>query len=948
MKVFFAIWILLRRIINQWRLEVCLLLGLLVAMAVVVAVPLYTNGVLQESFLKDMKTANSDAPPFIYTVSISDKPWENKPLSKQRLLAGFQHLRKCPVPDRMRVPLIYSGWSAMAADVLEVPDPQRAAAFETSLQVLTMTGLESLVVFEEGRAPTARPEPDGTVEMVCAVSAADKMGLIVGKTYSMQSTLLAQKTTSTTYDDEPEPTTDIHFRLAGTFNLRKDRLKAPEWITSPDFNAAVFVNPDAFINELIARREIAITNLDMTWILDYRKVRIQDLSYLTGIFNDLEREFAAIDKSIEVEATPIGVFERFSAEKNMLQLQMLALALPTLLLVVYYILLMAGLIVEQRRGEIAMLRSRGAGTFQLVGMFLMEWTFLGVCCLMAGPPLGLFLAQMVGASAGFLNFVDRKALVIGMTPEAYLYAFILTVVMITAATIPAAKACRNTIIQHKQDRSRSVKPIWFRFYLDFLLIGIGVYGYRLLKIQAEAADQSSVALDKTLDPLLFLVPVLLVIGGGLLVVRLLPLITGILEKIVSRWKGVAVYTSLVEISRNMASFRPIILLVILTTATGIYNAAMARTLDKNTRDRIYYAAGSDVVLQESWYRMVMDPRTFQLVQDKDHPFEPPFAMHRNLPGVLSAARVQVTKDVSISRSGFLQNINVMAIDPYEFGHTTWFRPGLTPLHLASYLNLLTQYPQGVLVSGTLIKDGILKIGDTITARMNGGVVYWVVAGSLDYWPTLYQDQKNFLIANLDYVTAQTGIRPYNVWLRLKPGAKVVPIVENLIKQGIYATPIKDARNELILARRDPRQMGLYGIMSIGFCIAVLVTVIGYVLYTFISLQKRLLQFGVMRAIGLSLGQLTGTLGLEQLWSAGIGLVMGTVIGQTISWFFVPFLRTATAMTGKIPPFQVIISAIDIITIYSILLPILILALTGLAFSLARQQIHQAVKLGEES
>lgn len=934
---------------NQWRLELCLLLGLLVAMAVVVAVPLYTNGVLQESFMKDMQTSFSDKPPFTYTVSISDKPWETKPLTKPQLLENYQYLKNCPVPARMGIPLICSGWSAMTDDVLEIPDPQKAASFDTSLQVLTMTGLESLVTFEEGRAPTAKADPDGTVGMACSVSAADKMGLIVGKTYLMKSTLLAEKTTSTIADDESEPTTDINFRLTGTFNLRKDRLNVPEWIISPDFSMAVFVNPDAFINEMISRRGVAITNLDMTWIMDYRKVKVQDLSRLIGVFNELGREFTGFNKSIEVAATPVEVFDRFSEEKKMLQLQMLLLALPTLLLVIYYILLMAGLIVDQRRGEIAMLRSRGAGAFQLVGMFLMEWTVLGVCCLVAGPPLGLFLAQMVGASAGFLNFVDRKALSIGMTHEAYLYSLILMVIMIAAATIPAAKACRSTIIQHKQERSRNgAKPIWLRFYLDFLLIGIGVYGYRLMRMQAEAVDQSSATLEKTIDPLLFLVPVLTVIGGGLLVVRVLPLITGLLEKIISRWKGVAVYASLMEISRNIASFRSIILLVILTTATGIYSTALARTLEKNTRDRICYAAGSDLVLKESWYRMIRDPNGVGFILDKDRPFEPPFAMHRNLPGVLSVARVQLNEGIQVSGNNFAQNMNVMAIDTYDFGHTTWFRPGLTPLHLVSYLNLLTQYPQGVLVSGSLIKNGFLKIGDTLTTRMNGGVIYWVVAGSVDYWPTLYENDKNFLIANLDYVTAQTGIRPYNIWVRLKPGAKVVPIMEALNQRGIVATPVKDARNELILARRDPRQMGLYGIMSIGFCIAVLVTVIGYVLYTFISLQKRLLQFGVMRAMGLSLGQLISILGLEQLWSAGIGLVMGTLIGQTISWLFVPFLRTATAMTGKIPPFQVIISGIDVITIYSILLPILILTLAGLAFSLARQQIHQAVKLGEES
>lgn len=946
MKIIFTIWMLLRRILNQWRLELCLFLGLLVAMSVAIAVPLYTNGALQESFLNEMKTTYNERPPFTYTASITEDASANeKPLTRKRIWAAYQYLQKNPIPKRMGIPLICSGWSGMTADQLEVPDPGGGESPITAF-VFTMTSLESLVTFDEGRAPAAQPGPDGVMEMVCGVETADKMGLIVGNTYRMRSTILeGEKSPSDNQDTEPK--IDLAFKLVGTFSIRNDRINDPGWLITPNLSSSVFVNPKVFMDYLIRKQGVAVTGLDSTWIMDYRKVRVQDLPRLINICNDLGKEFTRFDPAIQVNTSPFDVLEKFSEERQTLQLMILILALPTLFIVIYYILLMAGLIVDGRRGEIAMLRSRGAGAVQLTGMFVMEWTILAVCCLLAGPPFGLFLAQMVGSSAGFLNFVDRKALPIAMTGEAYLYSAILAVIMITAATVPAALACRNTIITHKQNRSRgSSKPIWQRFYLDFVLLGIGIYGYRLMSMQAQAVDKSSDVSNQLVDPLLFLIPVLLIIAGGLLVIRFLPWITGLAAQLIGRRKGVALYASLVEISRNMASFRPLILLIILTTAAGIYSSALARTLDKNTHDRIYYAAGADVILNEQWFRIIM--QNGQFVPDKSRPYEPPFSFHRQLPGVLSAAKVQMS-EVSISSNTYWCNAKVMAIDPCDFGHTAWFRRGLTPLPVATYLNLLTKYPQAAIVSRSLIKSGAVKLGDPIILRMNGGIIYLVIAGAVDYWPTLYTDQgMPFIIANLDYITQQSSIRPYNIWLRLKPGAKIAPIMKGIAAQGVGASIEKDIRHELVEAHRDPRKMGLYGIMSIGFCIAVLVTVIGYILYTLISLQKRMLQFGVLRAIGLSLKQLISILVLEQLWTAGTGLIIGTIIGQTISWVFVPFLRTATAMIGDTPPFQVIISGSDIAIIYSILLPVLIMALAGLALSLNRLQVHQAVKLGEES
>jgi putative ABC transport system permease protein len=943
---------LLRRIFNQWRLELCLFLGLLVAMAVAIAVPLYTNGALQDSLTNEMKrSAFGNAAPFTYSVNITEDPaGETQPLTRKRVWTAYQYLQKYPLQDRLKTSLVHKGWTGLLSDTLDVPDPQGSTSSLRTAQVFTITGLDTLVEYQEGRAAADKVEPDGTVEMVCAVKTADTLGLVVGKTYTIKSEPLAGESRN-----DPKQKMDLRFRLAGTFKLRPDRFNSSGWLISPDFSHSIFVNPTVFIGHLIRKRGVAINSLEFTWIMEYREVRVQDLSRLTNALQNVERELGRKDRALQVSVSPLDVFNRFSEVKKSLQMTMLSLALPTLVLVIYYILLMAGLIVEQRRGEIAMLRGRGAGNLQLTGMFVLEWAILSLGCFVAGPPVGLFLAQIVGASSGFLNFVDRQSLPITMTGEAYIYAAILAVVMIAAASIPAALACRKGIIEHKQDRSRSSsKPFWQRFYLDFLLLVIGIYGYRLMSLQAQAAEQSSATLEKLMDPLLFIVPVLVVFSGGLLVLRVLPFIMEVAVKLTGRRKGVALYTSLLQMSRNMAGFRPLILLIVLTIATGIYSAAMARTLDQNIRDRIYYAAGTDVILDGRWYRIYADFKNAggvasPLAVDKRHAYEPPFSIYRTMPGVIASAKVQLTNNVIMtSANSGDQEVNVMAIEPYDFGQTAWFRPGLTPLHQNYYLNLLTQYPQSALVSNQLLKKGGLKIGDTIAIKMVRGTVHLVVAGGLDYWPALYEDERPFVIGNLNYIQVRSSVHPYQIWLRMKPGTQLNTLLENLSKAGVTVTPVTDSRRELALSHQDPIWMGLYGIMSISFYIAVLITVIGYILYTFISLQKRLLQFGVLRAIGLSLQQLAGILSLEQLWSAGIGLIIGTLEGLLISWLFVPYLRTATAMTRKIPPFQVVVSGMDILTIYSILLPILILALAGLALRLARQQIHQAVKLGEES
>ena len=89
------------------------------------------------------------------------------------------------------------------------------------------------------------------------------------------------------------------------------------------------------------------------------------------------------------------------------------------------------------------------------------------------------------------------------------------------------------------------------------------------------------------------------------------------------------------------------------------------------------------------------------------------------------------------------------------------------------------------------------------------MVEFVIVGILPYWPRQYPDQSPFVITNLDYIYDQLPIMPYEVWLKMKQGAKVAPI-RNCKNKGIELASVKDVRNELITQAKLPPEAAYSG------------------------------------------------------------------------------------------------------------------------------------------
>jgi putative ABC transport system permease protein len=152
----------------------------------------------------------------------------------------------------------------------------------------------------------------------------------------------------------------------------------------------------------------------------------------------------------------------------------------------------------------------------------------------------------------------------------------------------------------------------------------------------------------------------------------------------------------------------------------------------------------------------------------------------------------------------------------------------------------------------------------------------------------------------------------------------------------------DIKNE----QARPERQGLFGLLSIGFGAAAILTVFGFLLYALFSFRRRFIELGVLRASGLSARQMTSFLAWELIFLITIGGVAGTGLGAFVSNLFIPYLQIGAEETARIPPYVVELAWPAIFQIYALFGFLFLVTLIILIILLRRMRIFEAIKLGE--
>ena len=746
---------------------------------------------------------------------------------------------------------------------------------------------------------------------------------------------------------------EVPVRIAGIWIPRAEG--GARWLLPPASFANVFLVPkERYVGEIGARVPHALTDVGWYRVVSGDSVRAEDVDRFLRRVNYVDRQIKNLIPTTYLELSPVSALRRYQLSASAQAVLLLLFSIPILGLVLYFIVLVADSTVKRQQIEISILKSRGATTGQVFSIYLLQGATLGVVALAIGPLLGRAVAQLIGGTRFFMTFEAQTPLQIEATTISMTFTLVAIACALFATVLPAMGAARLAIVEAKQEISRRQRrSFWERSYLDFLLLSIAGYGYYLLKTQGRIAFlQPNVPTDPLDNPLLFLAPALFILAVALVAARLFPLIATGLSLLWARLGGVSMLLAFYNLARTGRVYTSLLLLLILTTSLGTFTASMARTLDANLVARIFYEVGADVTLTEG-AALRMLPSDDDAAADAEEEFvwiNLPVDEHRQAPGVKAATRIGEFP-VSTRVGSRLVNGRLFGIDRNQFPEVAYFRRDFADASLGALMNALALEYGGVIVSQSMLDTLGLQVGDSIAlsglVSASNATFDFQIVGAMEYFPTVYPEDGEFFVANLNYIFSLLGHEvPYRVWLATEEAIDPEQLTSSLDDLGYRILAIEDAHSELAEEQARPARVGLFGFLSVGFIAVAMLSVLALVIYSALSFRQRFIQLGILRAMGLSTSQLVFSLGGEQVMVTTAGIAAGGYLGLLSSYLFIPFYQIGYDEADLIPPFVVQIAWNDVAQLVLAMLIMVLAAAIGTLWLLVRMKTFQAVKMGE--
>jgi putative ABC transport system permease protein len=429
----------------------------------------------------------------------------------------------------------------------------------------------------------------------------------------------------------------------------------------------------------------------------------------------------------------------------------------------------------------------------------------------------------------------------------------------------------------------------------------------------------------------------------------------------ARLPGTTPLLTLRQLARASGQYTGPLLLLSLTLSLATFTASMAVTLDGHLHDRVYYQVGADLSLAElgestetpEQPTLFGQPSATQPSSNEDEPrwLFLPVGEHLQVQGVRAAARVG-DYGATANIGGKQQTGRLLGVDRVDLPAVAFFYPDLADGEpLGGLMNRLAIDPAGVLVSRDFMSRQGLAVGDplrlTVSTEGEAHEIEFTIVGPLKLFPTLYPQDGPFFVANLDYIHEGLGGEfPYDVWLATDPDVPGEAIVAGAREVGFIVVTASDARATILEEQTRPERQGLFGLLSVGFLAAAALTVLGFLVYAVVSFQRRFIELGMLRAVGLSVAQMAGYLAGEQALLILTGAGLGTGLGAWASSLFIPYLQVGADKTARVPSFVVQIAWNELWTIYAVFGAMFVLAVGVLIALLVQMKIFEAVKLGE--
>lgn len=647
--------LILKRARSDWLVLAAALLTVLMASALLAAGPIYSDAVTLSTLRQTLQSAEPDE--VNIAIEIGGLPPQFSSLDEA-------------VSGALGAELEDVGTSVnriISVGAFELPT-QTSTEKTDIVEFRYLEGIERHASLSSGRWPVASA---GSIEISISEPVSELLDLGIGDQLELT--------------NRRDRSDRISVTVVGVYRVSDP--EDPYWFAEELTSAGVEGSPsfDTY-GPLVIERTTALTRLggqriEATWRLlpDSNLIGVDDLASVAAAVAGLE---SRLNRSPAVTETATGSAYRVSTRLDTIlsdierslavtRSGVLMVTIQLAVLAGYSLALTAGLLTETRRGELALLRARGASNRQSLVIAAVEAAALTI-------PAALLAPWLASASLRALNGVGPLAAIgLELDPRVTSVSYVIALAAAFGATlslaIPAYRASRTfnqTFLAKGRQGTRGAAQ---RQAIDIALLvlaGLAIWQLETFGPQITAAGRRVIGVD----PLLVLAPAIGLFAGAVLALRIVPLLARVAERLVVRGRSAVAALTAWQLARRPLRYARSGLLLMMATAIGFFTATYSDTWITSQGDQAAYEVGGDL-------RVIPNRRTNDSLADLHLD-----AAHLAIDGV--EATMPVGRFATqLARSGSIGQF--LLIDAREADSVITFRPDLADGDLGSMLQELS-------------------------------------------------------------------------------------------------------------------------------------------------------------------------------------------------------------------------------------------------------------------
>jgi len=719
--------------------------------------------------------------------------------------------------------------------------------------------------------------------------------------------------------------------------------------------------------------------LNWRYALALDQITGDDIGHLSSAFSDLNNQLnnrvsslsgvgfasagGALDTLANYQGRAIGI-----------QVVVILLLLQVLGLVILFVSLAAGILVERQGEAIALLRSRGAHRRQILGALTFQGIGASAVALIAGPLLAIPLVRLIAGS--LLPPADQLGLsVLDRSPFALAwdvrwYALIAVIGASIAIVVSIVQAANRNVLALRRESARAGVPFWQRLNLD--LIGAGflfaLYAFYLWGIQ-----QVPYFVRLSLSTLAIVMPLLLLVAIALVFGRVFPLALRAAARLTARRSGTASMLALAQMARSPRQSSRMLLLLSLATAFTLFTLILTVSQAAHIADLTAFQVGADFSGTLSTdLTTPAAPATPPTLGDLTHRYN----------GISGVSDASIGYQGQSSPQGG-PPFTVIAVDTATYARTAIWSSQYSSQSIGDLIQLLADRRTSAENDGVVpaVVDDALWNHLNLTGKgqftlpfdgRNDRMKFVVVARVAHIPPVTDTTDNVFDTAGgmlVDYDTfaaiykqglsaSAAGIVPNTVWLHTGDDAGSLGSVREALNSSILKiSNLLDRRQMLTDAQGDPLQLDLTGALGLGAATALALALVGAWTASWLNARSRLISFAVLRALGTTPRQILSLL----LWEQGIvyvsalalGLGLGLLLAQAAlpALIFISAIARVNSNGGgppiDVPPVQAILPVEQLALVLGGIAAVCALAVAITTFVLSRASLGEALRLNQD-